>query len=359
GDGAIRVRWPELRNARLFRDQIDALEALAASSGTRGRILPSPLWQLLPDRMQFLLDNDRGPLLTVHPLGGCAIGADRNEGVVDDLGRVFDASSDDEKEPLHGLVVLDGSIVPVALGTNPALTIAALASRAVEGLRVAWGYAAPPACGSVPVERPVFRELPRPQAPRPTEVEFTERMSGPATLLGKDGREMKCVIELTLPFKSCSVASLVRPAPGTSAPMKRSLDVLDGRLRVFKADDWTRWRRHGERDEETPPIQLHARLSGTLCFLHREPTTKCQRVRPALCAWSLNRGLRDTWQWIAERWKEGGFAGFFAGSRAADKPADDPAASNLLGDILRRAESALALASRGGEVRLLEYELTV
>ena len=46
-------------------------------------------------------------------------------GVTDDRGRVHG---------YDGLYVLDGSIVPAALGVNPSKTIAALAERAVEGI---------------------------------------------------------------------------------------------------------------------------------------------------------------------------------------------------------------------------------
>ena len=46
-------------------------------------------------------------------------------GVVDDAGKVHG---------YDGLYVLDGSIVPTAIGVNPSKTIAALAERGVEKL---------------------------------------------------------------------------------------------------------------------------------------------------------------------------------------------------------------------------------
>jgi len=58
-----------------------------------------------------------------HNLGGAPMGPTPAEGVVDDAGRVY--GYDD-------LMVLDGSIVPVALGPNPALTILALSERAMR-----------------------------------------------------------------------------------------------------------------------------------------------------------------------------------------------------------------------------------
>jgi cholesterol oxidase len=71
---------------------------------------------------------DAGPLgkfITVHPLGGCPMADDPNRGVVDDAGKAHG---------YDGLYVLDGSIVPTALGVNPSKTIAALAERGVERL---------------------------------------------------------------------------------------------------------------------------------------------------------------------------------------------------------------------------------
>ncbi len=64
-------------------------------------------------------------LISVHPLGGCPMGADADRGVVDDRGRVFGQ---------HGLFVADGSILPGPVGVNPSLTIAALAERVAEGM---------------------------------------------------------------------------------------------------------------------------------------------------------------------------------------------------------------------------------
>jgi cholesterol oxidase len=63
--------------------------------------------------------------ITVHPLGGCPMADDPAGGVVDDCGKVHG---------YEGLYVLDGSIVPTALGVNPSKTIAALAERGVECL---------------------------------------------------------------------------------------------------------------------------------------------------------------------------------------------------------------------------------
>ncbi len=60
--------------------------------------------------------------LTAHFLGGCAIGADADAGVVDGWQRVFGHD---------GLHVVDGAAVSANLGVNPSLTITAQAERAL------------------------------------------------------------------------------------------------------------------------------------------------------------------------------------------------------------------------------------
>jgi cholesterol oxidase len=61
--------------------------------------------------------------VTVHPLGGCPMGATPEEGVVDPYGQVFG---------YPGLSVADGSVMPGTVGPNPSFTIAALADRFAE-----------------------------------------------------------------------------------------------------------------------------------------------------------------------------------------------------------------------------------
>jgi len=63
-------------------------------------------------------------------------------GVVDEWGRVF-------RQPAagggfyRGLYIADGSMLPTALGVNPALTISAIALRVAEKVFAEWDQVAP------------------------------------------------------------------------------------------------------------------------------------------------------------------------------------------------------------------------
>jgi cholesterol oxidase len=64
-------------------------------------------------------------VITVHPLGGCPMGRDEGEGVVNTWGEVFNYPN---------LYVADGSVLPGPVGANPALTIAAVSNRFADGI---------------------------------------------------------------------------------------------------------------------------------------------------------------------------------------------------------------------------------
>lgn len=61
--------------------------------------------------------------IAAHPLGGCPMGRNKDEGVVDSYGEVFN---------YPGFFIADGSVMPGPVGPNPSLTIAALSDRFAE-----------------------------------------------------------------------------------------------------------------------------------------------------------------------------------------------------------------------------------
>lgn len=187
-DAQVRVTWPRVAALPVFKAQMRALHAAHdGAGGLGGRVLPNPLWKPIPPfgSLAALVDQleDVGSVLTVHPLGGCRMAEGSEGGVVDSWGRVYDAAgasagASAAPSPLPGLAVLDGSIVPVSLGINPSLTIAALAERAVPVLAADWGLALADSPQPPASQRPLRRDLTCPHAPAPTRVSLRERMTG-------------------------------------------------------------------------------------------------------------------------------------------------------------------------------------
>ena len=114
-DGWPRIAWPGVGSQSVFGKINDTLSK--ASKVLGGEFVPDPIWSKLLGKR----------LITVHPLGGCAMGRDAGSGVVDHKGRVFAGNSG---TAVHdGLYVADAAIIPLSLGVNPLLTISALAER--------------------------------------------------------------------------------------------------------------------------------------------------------------------------------------------------------------------------------------
>jgi cholesterol oxidase len=114
----LRITWEDAG----YREMYDAISKRLQqlTKAMKGRYVINPFWSRLFGRR----------LMTVHPLGGCRIGDDAAEAVVDCTGQVFNSA---EGTDIHrGLYVCDGSVIPTSLGTNPALTISALAEHIAQ-----------------------------------------------------------------------------------------------------------------------------------------------------------------------------------------------------------------------------------
>jgi cholesterol oxidase len=149
-----------------------------------GDYLPSPLWKPLPDDFAGIAQGvGGGQGLTVHPLGGCAMGDGPDTGVVDWKGTVFH-----EHGGLHdGLHVLDGAMLPTAVGVNPFITISGLSLVAARALARDWeqesaaavAHPWPPTCPA-PLPTPSVRSAPASvQAVQPVRLQFNEHLQGP------------------------------------------------------------------------------------------------------------------------------------------------------------------------------------
>lgn len=115
----VRIAWQQVGHQKIYKDIARRLQAI--TTVMKGRYVINPFWSRFFGRR----------LMTVHPLGGCCMADDAAQGVVSAEGKVFDGASG--KTPHDGLYVCDGSIVPTSLGTNPALTISALAEHIAAG----------------------------------------------------------------------------------------------------------------------------------------------------------------------------------------------------------------------------------
>ncbi len=143
-------KWPGYEKNRIKDDPEDFFYALhmvfshyrsdcADKVFDGGHYHPNPLWRILPDEFSRHVEGGeatRGNLLSVHPLGGCSMGNSSDNGVVNARGQVFTGNKNDPTECYDTLYVLDGSIIPGAIGINPFLTISVLsyclASRLVD-----------------------------------------------------------------------------------------------------------------------------------------------------------------------------------------------------------------------------------
>jgi cholesterol oxidase len=353
GDGAVHVRWPGVAHDPRFDAHHRRAEELLAGSGYQGRLLRNPVWQLQPDDVMQRLGLQRGPLLTVHPLGGCPMGDDARSGVVDDIGRVFDPR---QPNAVHdGLVVLDGAIVPTSLGINPALAIAALALRAIEGLHQHWtltdGLALMqrPSLPRRTTSRPIYRVPPAVSVPTPTRVQLVERLRGDVRLA--DGKLHH--VELTLESHPVALADLLS---ADGARRRIEYDPEASGLRVFSralspvAEEPRDLGPAPDGRDDLEPARLEACakvLGGSLDVLQLAPSRSWWRVLRTLPRWLRHRGLRDILQ------------GFAAG-RVGLAPPRDPlqrARPSLWTRMWREVGNAVALASRAGTIRTLDYDL--
>lgn len=142
GRGALRYQ-PRQTTLRAWEQADDDIREILERDGL-ARVMP---WT-----------NDVVGAYTVHPLASCRIGDDPDSSALDDR---------HELRGHPGIFVTDGSAVPGALTVNPAMTIAALAERAVPGIVAAARqrgvevrYGAPAPDGATSARREALRRIP-------------------------------------------------------------------------------------------------------------------------------------------------------------------------------------------------------
>jgi choline dehydrogenase-like flavoprotein len=119
-DGSVTIDWrgrPKVswetsqKSLSIYEAQINAVRQIVKALG---------------GKMIITHYMETGEVITAHPLGTCRMADNFLQGVVDECCQVFNYPN---------LYVVDGSVVPTALGVNPALTIAAIAEKVSEDIK--------------------------------------------------------------------------------------------------------------------------------------------------------------------------------------------------------------------------------
>ncbi|MFT5164275.1 MAG: cholesterol oxidase, partial [Alteromonadaceae bacterium] len=97
-DDKLRINWPGVGKQSNFIKGNEHLYQATKALG--GEYVENPIWTKL-------MNNS---LVTVHPLGGCVIGKDAEQGVTNHKGQVFSGSSG--TDVYQNLYVADGAIIP-------------------------------------------------------------------------------------------------------------------------------------------------------------------------------------------------------------------------------------------------------
>jgi cholesterol oxidase len=209
----LHVRWDTPANHALYAAETAACNELVTAFG--GRMTLAPNWRFL------------GQPNAVHNLGGCRMAEREEDGVVDREGRVFG---------YPGLFVLDGAIIPVAVGANPSHTIAAVAERCVEAAirrlpgRERWR--APEAAEAVRLVAPEDRVSIPPGGTAPPAIasgglRWTEVMRG-TVRFGGATRHAWVEITITVADVSSFVADPAHPGVVTGSIHVDGLTARDG-----------------------------------------------------------------------------------------------------------------------------------
>jgi cholesterol oxidase len=151
----LRIDWPGVGEQENFKLGNERLYQSTKALG--GVWVENPIWtQLL-----------KHSIVSVHPLGGCVMGEDAAQGVVNHKGQVFSGASG--TDVYANLYVTDGAVIPTSLAVNPLLTISAVSERNMGLLAADRGW-------HIDYTLP---SAPRKQVAPPTlGVQFTETMKG-------------------------------------------------------------------------------------------------------------------------------------------------------------------------------------
>ncbi len=120
------VEWSSVDNSPVLKEIVDGMRKLAGEIDAGGaKRVYTPTWDFNKP--------ENSTAVILHPLGGCTMGNNVENGVVDSYGQVFWNDGSSNKTRVYpDLFIIDGSVLPEPPGVNPTMTIAAIAFRAAE-----------------------------------------------------------------------------------------------------------------------------------------------------------------------------------------------------------------------------------
>lgn len=342
-EGVLQIVWPEARDGHQINKAFERLKGYSKKAFPEASVISNPMWRFLPDSIAMIVKPPRGPVLTVHPLGGCAIGETKDDGVVDQFGVVFNAGYHPHDSWEKTLLVLDGSIIPGSLGANPSLTISAIALRAVNNFldnSVTSGVYKKGALTQAKLtNNHIFSEAKPVQnlSPQSTEVSVTERLAGTVTLFNEKNFHEDYILELTLKYKPTELNKLMNKW-GT----RRQMLVAGSYLRLFRWSEWDTGKQLRVADDALLEANAiyKAVVTGHLDFFGREKKSNWIWFK-TFWAGLQNRGWRDIYDAVFgpnRNWKW---------------------ADAINGKFYKTLVVLRNLISRGSEVRTFDYVVSV
>ena len=154
----LHIKWPGAGDRPYVKAVNEKL--LQATKPLGGTFVENPAWSQLQSQN----------MVSAHPLGGAIMAEDAAQGVTNHKGQVFSAAAG--TAVYDGLYVNDGALIPRSLGTNPHITICAVAERNMQLLADdrGWGIDYNFAPVTHPIELAVSTATPG--------IQFTEAMEG-------------------------------------------------------------------------------------------------------------------------------------------------------------------------------------
>jgi cholesterol oxidase len=151
----LNIDWTKVGKEEIFQKADAKLQLATKALG--GRYIKDPVW--------IKAMNDE--LVTVHPLGGCCMGENIEEAVVNHKGQVF--AKDSTSGVYENFYITDGSVIPRSLGVNPLITISAVSERCCALIAADHGWT---------IDYSFNKKLPAEEKKQTVGVQFTETMRG-------------------------------------------------------------------------------------------------------------------------------------------------------------------------------------